>query len=143
MKKLNWMLILLLTGCAAAPVVYNPENTNNKALVHLNTKHDLSMFSTEYSAWIVQMWDSSGQEITKRSAIADDMFGVRLANISFPEGKYKVKALCKLGNTTARPENVFSFESGKKYQLSCVIEKGENMFGMSIDSYAAIAISEL
>lgn len=143
MRKLILILVLVLSGCVAAPVVYNPENTNNKSLVHLETKYDLSFTTTEYSAWIVQMWNSTGEEITQRSAIADDMLGVRLANISFPAGKYKVKALCKLGYTTAKPELTFEFVSGKSYQLSCVIGKGENMFGMPIDSYASIAINEL
>ena len=143
MKKLNWIFVLLLTGCAAAPVVYNPENTNHTALVHLETKYDLSAFRNGYNAWIVQMWDSSGKEITNRSAISDDMFGVRLANISFPEGKYKIKILCKSGNTTGKPERFFDFENGKKYQVSCVIGKGENVFGMAVDSYANIAINEI
>ena len=143
MKKLIWILMLVLTGCVAPPVVYNPAHSNNNSLVHLKTKHDLSFSSTEYSAWIVQMWDSEGKEISKRNEIIDDMFGERLANISFPAGKYKIEALCKLGYTTAKPEGFFEFVSGKSYELSCAIEKGENLFGMSVDSYASIAIRDL
>jgi hypothetical protein len=139
MKTLLLIAITFLSGCSTVPSVYNPNKLNTEEMAIVKTSQQASFFGKGYNTWIEFVWDESDAEITGRNALFDNMMG----ELSLPAGKYKFRAACVNGHYEGHPEAIFKLESMKVYELSCGIEKGKNLFGMSVDAYAELKISEI
>ena len=139
MMKYVIVLCCLLSACASTAIVYNPLSVNSDQLATVTTQGSAKTLNSGYRAWVELVWDESEKEVTGRKPFFDRPIG----EISLVGGKYTFKGSCNNGTIVFEPEAVFDLAPGKKYQLVCVVEKGKNIVGMSIDAYASIKIKEI
>jgi hypothetical protein len=125
MKLYAIPFILTLSSCASAPITtYNPNKLDTSDLVKLTTIQHKELFSNQYSSFIENIWNSDGEELTKRNYL----LGRPLKDFSLPAGKYKFKIFCGKGNLIGHLETIYSLEKGKNYLITC-----EGRFGVSIN----------
>ncbi|PCI46757.1 MAG: hypothetical protein COB51_06665 [Moraxellaceae bacterium] len=139
MKVFFLIAIALLTGCSTVPTVYNPNNINLEEMAVVKTSQNASLFGRGYNTWIEYVWDENNNEITGRSPFWDNMLG----ELSLPAGKYRFKAACVNGQYESHPEAFFRLAPKTRYEISCDIGKGKNLFGMSVDAFAKLKIREI
>jgi len=139
MKAYLFVLIIMLGGCSTVPLTYNPDSLNEDELARVTTLREAKVFGNKYNAWIEYVWNDHNVEITNRNAFWDNMLG----GVHLPPGRYKFQVSCVNGSYEGHTEAKFSLEANKEYQLSCNIGKGENIFGMSIDTSAGLSIREV
>ena len=133
-----FIMTLVLTGCAT-PQVYNPTNVKKDELATLKTTAGKNIFLTkEYIAWILYIYDSNNEEVTKRNPLSN-----KINQISLPSGSYRVQAECVNKMYSGSPMALFTLESSKTYQVFCDITKGENFLGMNVDSKVQLKIKEI
>ncbi len=140
MKTLSLAIVIVLTGCAAAPITsYNPNKLPPEKLVEVTTLQEKEFFNNKYNAWIELIWNEKEEELTKRNPLWDRS----IDKVSLPEGKYTFQVACTNGRSEGHPKALFELEAGKKYQIYCDIKKGKGFLGIPDDAYASIKIKEI
>jgi len=137
-KKLIYLSILILTGCAT-PQMYNPKSINTQDLSNVRTLSGTGLFLTaEYSAYILYIHDVNNKEITNRNALS-----TQINDISLPAGRYHFQVSCRNKWYHGSAAASFKVEPSKNYEITCAVTKGKNFLGISVDSTVHLEIKEL
>lgn len=130
-------MISIITGCAT-PQTYNPNNIENHKLATVKTTAGKQLLlSDNYVAWILYIYDSKNNEITKRNLLS-----TKINEISLPSGEYRLEAECVNKMYSGLPTAVFLLEPSKIYQIYCDVTKDKDFLGITVDSKVQLKIRE-
>ncbi|MBO9492001.1 hypothetical protein J7384_16695 [Endozoicomonas sp. G2_1] len=140
LKQLTIALLIILTGCAT-PQVYNPDELDKKSLSRVfSDSGELFIYTADYSAWILYIYDLDNNELTKRR-----IGSTYINDISLPPGTYYFHVFCKNQWYQASPSAYFRLEAAKNYEITC--EEGERdgntFFNKGSHSIVHLKIKEL
>ncbi|MDD9197605.1 hypothetical protein PVK62_17455 [Aliivibrio sp. S3MY1] len=129
-KLLMTFIVLLLTGCSASPVIYNPENIPTNQLAKIEVK--------PFNSWVDLFSTIIENVVVPGEGVVIDK---RTTQISVPPGRYNVAFVCKNSYQEGYPNKYFVLKAGSSVVVKC--EKISGHSKVRIVELSADEISEL